>query len=99
MSDIDRERAIELIELMMREYEENECMVCEITFGDEEFEALRFARDSLKVDEAYQLEQKIEHMATVGDLVEIDLHLYGDVYERRIIVIKDIAKVYRGIEG
>ena len=47
----------------------------------------------------YQLEQKIEHMATVGDLVEIDLHLYGDVYERRIIVIKDIAKVYRGIEG
>ncbi len=46
----------------------------------------------------YQLEQDMKHMANVGDLVEVELHLYGDVYERRTVVIKDIAKVYRGIE-
>lgn len=45
-----------------------------------------------------QLEEKINHMANVGDLVEVELHLYGDVYERRTVVIKDIAKVYRGVE-
>lgn len=44
----------------------------------------------------HQLEQDMKHMANIGDLVEIDLHLYGDVYERRTVVIKDIAKVYRG---
>lgn len=40
----------------------------------------------------YQLEQKIKHMANVGDLVEVEWHLYGDVYERRACVIKGIAK-------
>ena len=43
----------------------------------------------------YQLEQKIKHMADVGDMVEVEWHLYGDVYERRNVVIKDIAKLYR----
>lgn len=30
----------------------------DITFGDEEYEALRLARDSLKTDETYQLENE-----------------------------------------
>lgn len=48
----------------------------------------------------YQLEQKIKNMADVGDMVEVELHKYGEVYERRNVVIKDIAKVYRGcVEG
>jgi len=45
-----------------------------------------------------QLERDMKHMANVGDLVEVELHLYGDVYERKTVVIKDIAKVYRGVE-
>ena len=43
----------------------------------------------------YQLEQDMKHMANVGDLVEVEWHLYGDVYERREVVIKDIAKAHR----
>ena len=46
----------------------------------------------------YQLEQDMKHMANVGDLVEVEWHLYGDVYERRNVVIKDIAKLYREVE-
>ena len=40
----------------------------------------------------YQLEQKIKHMADVGDLVEVEWKLYGDVYETREVVINRIAK-------
>lgn len=40
----------------------------------------------------YQLEQKIEHMADVGDMVEIERHLYGDVYEIEKAKIKRILK-------
>lgn len=47
----------------------------------------------------YQLERDMKHMANVGDLVEVDIHLYGDVYERKNVVIKDIAKLYRGVEA
>ena len=43
----------------------------------------------------YQLEQKIEHMADVGDMVEVEWHIYGYVYERRNVVIKGIAKAHR----
>lgn len=40
----------------------------------------------------YELEQKIKHMADVGDMVEVEQHLYGDVYEIRNVEIKHIAK-------
>ena len=40
----------------------------------------------------YYLEQKIKHMADVGDLVEVEWHLYGDVYETRNVVIRRIVK-------
>ena len=43
----------------------------------------------------YQLEQKIEHMADVGDMVEVEWHLYGDVYETRNVVIRGIAKAHK----
>lgn len=43
----------------------------------------------------YQLEQKIEHMADVGDMVEVEWHLYGDVYERREVVVERIVKAHR----
>jgi hypothetical protein len=38
----------------------------------------------------YQLEQKIKHMANVGDMVEVEWNLYGDVYETRNVEIKRI---------
>lgn len=40
----------------------------------------------------YQLEEKIKHMAEVGDLVEVEWCLYGDVYETREVEVKRIAK-------
>lgn len=40
----------------------------------------------------YQLEQKIAHMADVGDMVEVEWNLYGDVYETRNVEIKRILK-------
>ena len=40
----------------------------------------------------YQLEQKTQHMAEVGDMVEVEQHLYGDVYERRVVTVKGITK-------
>ena len=40
----------------------------------------------------YQLEQKIKHMADVGDMVEVEWHIYGDVYETRNVEIKHILK-------
>ena len=43
----------------------------------------------------YQLEEKIRHMADVGDMVEVEWHLYGDVYETRNVVIKRIIKSER----
>lgn len=39
-----------------------------------------------------QLEQKIDHMANVGDMVEVQSHLYGDIYESKVVVIKKVAK-------
>lgn len=45
----------------------------------------------------YQLEQDMKHMATVGDLVEVELHVYGDVYELKDVVIKRIIK-YKEVE-
>ena len=42
----------------------------------------------------YQLEQKMKHMADVGDMVEVEWNLYGDVYERRVVRVKDIIKAY-----
>lgn len=46
----------------------------------------------------YQLEQKIEHMADVGDVVEVEWHLYGDVYERREVVVEHIVKAHRKVK-
>ena len=40
----------------------------------------------------YQLEQKIEHMADVGDMVEVEWHKYGEVYETRRVEIKSVLK-------
>lgn len=40
----------------------------------------------------YQLEQKIKYTADVGDMVEVEWHLYGDVYETRNVEIKRILK-------
>ena len=39
-----------------------------------------------------QLEEKVKHMADVGDLVEVEWKLYGDVYETREVVIYRIVK-------
>ena len=41
------------------------------------------------------MEEKIRHMADVGDMVEVEWHLYGDVYETRNVVIKRIIKSER----
>ena len=46
----------------------------------------------------YHLEQDMKHMANVGDLVEVEWHLYGDVYERREVVVKGIVKAHREVE-
>lgn len=40
----------------------------------------------------HQLEQKIKHMADVGDMVEVEWHKYGEVYETRTVEIKRILK-------
>jgi hypothetical protein len=39
----------------------------------------------------HQLEQDMKHMAKVGDLVEVEWHLYGDVYQLREVVVKGIS--------
>ena len=44
---------------------------------DTEIEANLYALEQ----RVYELEQKIKHMADVGDMVEVEQHLYGDVYE------------------
>lgn len=46
----------------------------------------------------YKLEQKIKHMADVGDMVQVERHLYGDVYETRNVVITHISKESEGVE-
>lgn len=40
----------------------------------------------------YQLEQDMKRMAKVGDLVEVEQHIYDDVYELKDVVIKRIIK-------
>lgn len=45
----------------------------------------------------YQLEQDMKHMAKVGDLVEVEWHLYGDVYQLREVVVKGVS--HREAEG
>jgi hypothetical protein len=35
-------------------------------------------------------------MADVGDMVEVEWHLYGDVYETRNVVITHISKKSEG---
>jgi len=40
----------------------------------------------------YQLEQDMKHMVKVGDLVEVEQHIYDDVYELKDVVIKGIIK-------
>ena len=39
-----------------------------------------------------QLEEKIKHMASVGNSVEVEWNLYGDVYEKRKVEIKNIER-------
>ena len=43
----------------------------------------------------HQLEQKMEHMADVGDMVKVQWHLHGDIYEGRNVVITAITKAHR----
>lgn len=43
-------------------------------------------------ERVYYLEQKIKHMADIGDLVEVEWCLHGDVYETRNVEIKRIVK-------
>lgn len=38
------------------------------------------------------LEEKIRHMVDVGDMVGVEQHLYGDVYETRNVMITHISK-------
>lgn len=45
----------------------------------------------------YQLEQDMKHMAKVGDLVEVEHHVYDDVYELKDVVIKGIIR-YKEVE-
>lgn len=40
----------------------------------------------------YKLEQKIEHMADVGDMVEIEWRIHDAVYEIRNVEINRILK-------
>ena len=40
----------------------------------------------------FQLEQKIEHMADIGDLVEVEWPVQGDVYASTKVEIKRILK-------
>lgn len=60
---------------------------------DTEIKANLYALES----RIYQLEQDMKHMATVGDLVEVEHHGYGDVYELKDVVIKRIIK-YKEVE-
>ena len=55
---------------------------------DTEIEANLYAFEQ----RVYELEQKIKHMADVGDMVEVEQHLYGDMYEIKNVKIKHIAK-------
>lgn len=55
---------------------------------DTEIKANLYALES----RIYQLEQDMKHMAEVGDLVEVEQHVYGDVYELKDVVIKRIIK-------
>jgi hypothetical protein len=55
---------------------------------DTEIKANLYALES----RIYQLEKKINHMADIGDMVEVEWHLYGDVYETRNVVITHISK-------
>ena len=55
---------------------------------DTEIKANLYALES----RIYQLEQDMKHMAKVGDLVEVEQHVYGDVYEIKDVVIKRIIK-------
>ena len=40
----------------------------------------------------HQLEQKINKMANVGDTVEVEWKLYGDIYETRYVKIMRIIE-------
>ena len=60
---------------------------------DTEIKANLYALES----RIYQLEQDMKHMAQVGDLVEVEQHVYGDVYEVKDAVIKRIIK-YKEVE-
>lgn len=42
----------------------------------------------------HQLEQKIEHMADVGDMVRVEWPLHGNLYEWRNVVIQAITKAH-----
>lgn len=56
------------------------------------------AKLDLLENRIHQLEQKIEHMADVGDTVEVSWPLLGHgsyVYERRNVVITSIEKAHR----
>lgn len=55
---------------------------------DTEIKANLYALES----RIHQLEQDMKHMAKVGELVEVEWCIYGDVYERRDVVIRGIKR-------
>lgn len=42
----------------------------------------------------HQLEQKIKHMPDVGDVIEVEELLYGDVYEIKSLSIAGVTKAH-----
>lgn len=41
-----------------------------------------------------QLEQKMKHTADIGAVIEVEQHLYGNIYESKRVVIKGVEKAH-----
>ena len=80
MTREERENAIDIIQSILDKYEEDECLVTEITIGDEDIKAFKMAIKALEqepildkiraeIDEHIEYNKRMNYMGLVGGLL------------------------------
>ena len=93
MTREDREDAINIIQSILDKYEEDECLVTEITIGDEDIKAFKMAIKALEQEPVLdKIRAEIEQLRNFR-AENYDLEQYCDCFDARIIFRDDVFKI------
>lgn len=93
MTREEREYAIDVIQSILDKYEEDECLVTEITIGDEDIKAFKMAIKALEQEPVLdKIRAEIEQLRNFR-AENYDLEQYCDCFDARIIFRDDVFKI------